>query len=101
MPDTTQQRFIVAVGDGAVGKSTTLDTLTNLLGPDNVSHVRAELFAQRFQLTMTLGKLANVSYNTGEIDESAEATIKEFTAGDRITSIARAFPVSWHAQRRG
>ncbi len=84
VPDTTQQRFIVAVGDGAVGKSTTLDTLTNLLGPDNVSHVRAELFAQRFQLTMTLGKLANVSYDTGEIDESAEATIKEFTAGDRM-----------------
>lgn len=82
--DTTQQRFIVAVGEGENGKSVVLDTLTNILGPDNVSHVRAELFAQRFQLTMTLGKLANISYDTGEIDESAEATIKEFTGGDRM-----------------
>jgi putative DNA primase/helicase len=82
--DTTQQRFVVAVGDGQNGKSVLLDVLTALLGPDNVSHIRAELFAQRFQLTPTLGKLANISYDTGKIDESAEATIKEFTAGDRM-----------------
>lgn len=83
-PDTSLQRFIVAVGEGANGKSVMLDTLTAMLGPENVSHIRAELFAQRFQLTMTLGKLANVSYDTGEIDGSAEATIKEFTGGDRM-----------------
>jgi putative DNA primase/helicase len=83
-PDTSQQRFIVVVGDGENGKSVVLDLLTAVLGPENVSHIRAELFAQRFQLTMTLGKLANISYDTGEIDESAEATIKEFTGGDRM-----------------
>ena len=83
-PDTSQQRFVVIVGEGANGKSVMLDVLAALLGPDNVSHVRVELFAQRFQLTMTLGKLANISYDTGEIDESAEATIKEFTGGDRM-----------------
>jgi putative DNA primase/helicase len=82
--DTTQQRFVVAVGEGENGKSVVLDLLTAMLGPENVSHVRVELFAQRFQLTMTLGKLANISYDTGEIDESAEATIKEFTGGDRM-----------------
>jgi putative DNA primase/helicase len=60
-PDTSQQRFVVAVGEGQNGKSVALDVLTALLGPENVSHVRAELFAQRFQLTMTLGKLANVT----------------------------------------
>src|SRR5439155_21060286 len=69
---------------GANGKSVVLDTLTSVLGPENVSHVRAELFAQRFQLTSSLGKLANISYDTGEINESAEATIKEFTGGDRM-----------------
>jgi putative DNA primase/helicase len=82
--DTSQQQFIVAVGDGQNGKSVMLDLLTAVLGPENVSHIRAELFAQRFQLTPTLGKLANISYDTGEIDESAEATIKEFTGGDRM-----------------
>ena len=82
--DTTQQQFVVAVGQGQNGKSVALDVLSGLLGPENVSHVRVELFAQRFQLTMTLGKLANISYDTGRIDESAEATIKEFTGGDRM-----------------
>jgi uncharacterized protein DUF5906 len=82
--DTTQQKLVVAVGDGQNGKSVALDVLTATLGPEKVSDVRLELFAQRFQLTMTLGKLANISYDTGKIDESAEATIKEFTGGDRM-----------------
>ena len=82
--DTTQQRFIIAVGEGENGKSVVLDVLTAMLGPENVAHVPVEVFAQRFQLTMTLGKLANISFDTGEIDESAEATIKQFTGGDRM-----------------
>ena len=60
MADTTQQRFVVAVGEGENGKSVMLDLLTAVLGVENVSHVPVEVFAQRFQLTMTLGKLANI-----------------------------------------
>jgi putative DNA primase/helicase len=82
--DTSHQRFIVALGDGQNGKSVLLDILTAVLGPENVSHIPVEVFGQRFQLTMTLGKLANISYDTGKIGESAEATIKQFTGGDRM-----------------
>jgi phage/plasmid-associated DNA primase len=65
--------------------------------PTTVSHVRVELFAQRFQLTMTLGKLANISYDTGKIDESAEATIKEFTSGDRMYFDRKGLRIRPHA----
>jgi putative DNA primase/helicase len=82
--DTTQQKFVVAIGEGQNGKSVMLDVLTALLGPDNVSHVPFEVFGKRFQLTVTLGKLANISSDAGRVDESAEGAIKQFAGGDRM-----------------
>jgi putative DNA primase/helicase len=81
-PDTTMQKFLVVVGEGANGKSAFADTLTALLGNDNVSHVPLELFGERFQLTVTLGKLANVATEIGEIDRAAEGILKAYTSGD-------------------
>jgi P4 family phage/plasmid primase-like protien len=79
-----RQKFLVLEGDGANGKTVLLDVLTNLLGPSNVSHVPLEMFAQRFQLTVTLGKLANIVSEVGEIDRVAEGTLKAFTSRDRM-----------------
>ena len=58
--------------------------LTALLGATNVSHVPVELFDRRFQLTPTLGKLANIATEVGEISRGAEAVLKAFTSGDRM-----------------
>jgi P4 family phage/plasmid primase-like protien len=82
--DTTQHKFVVAEGEGANGKSVLLDVLTALLGPENVAHVPLEMFGNRFQLTPTVGKLANVCAEVGEIDRVAEGFLKQFTAGDRM-----------------
>lgn len=62
----------------------TLDVLAALLGAANVSHVPVELFDRRFQLTPTLGKLANIATEVGEISRGAEAVLKAFTSGDRM-----------------
>jgi P4 family phage/plasmid primase-like protien len=82
--DTSFQRFLVLYGEGATGKTVTLDVLTALLGAANVSHVPVELFDRRFQLTPTLGKLANIATEVGEISRGAEAVLKAFTSGDRM-----------------
>jgi putative DNA primase/helicase len=82
--DTTQQKFVMAEGEGANGKSVLLDVLTSLLGPENVAHVPLEMFGHRFQLTATLGKLANICAEVGQIDRVAEGFLKQFTAGDRM-----------------
>jgi len=83
-PDTNQQKFLILEGEGANGKSVYLAAMEALLGRENVSHVPLEIFGQRFQLTSTLGKLANVCADCGEIDAVAEGYLKSFTSGDRM-----------------
>jgi P4 family phage/plasmid primase-like protien len=84
-PDTSIQRFLFLEGEGSNGKSVVCAVLTAVLGPDNVSHVSLEMFAKDFVLTQTLGKLANIAAEVGEIDKMAEGYLKSFTAGDRMT----------------
>lgn len=80
--DTTQHAFVIFEGEGANGKSVVCHALRHLLGPDNVSAVPLEVFGARFQLVPTLGKLANIVPEMGEVDRVAEGYLKPFTAGD-------------------
>src|SRR5262249_34236655 len=82
--DTSQEKFLMLEGEGANGKSVLLDVLTALLDPSNVSHVPLESFGDKFQLTMTIGKLANIASEVGEINRVAEGVLKSFTSGDRM-----------------
>lgn len=84
VPDTSLQRLIAYTGDGGNGKSVACAVQTAVLGVDNVSSVSLENFAMRFQLHSTLGKLANIIPEVGEIDRVAEGMIKAFTSGDRM-----------------
>jgi putative DNA primase/helicase len=83
-PDTSQQRFLLLEGEGSNGKSVVCAALTALLGDGNVAHVPLEMFGQRFALTQTLGKLANIASEVGELDRVAEGVLKSFTSGDRM-----------------
>jgi putative DNA primase/helicase len=82
--DNSRQKFVLFAGEGANGKSVVLAVLTRLLGPDNVSHVPLEMFGDRFQLTQTIGELANIASEIGEVTRVAEGCLKAFTAGDRM-----------------
>jgi P4 family phage/plasmid primase-like protien len=85
VPDTTQQKFLMLYGEGNNGKSVVCAALTALLGEANVSQVALENFANRFALAQTLGKLANIASEVGELDKAAEGTLKAFTSGDRMS----------------
>jgi P4 family phage/plasmid primase-like protien len=80
--DTSFHKFLILMGEGANGKTVLLLALEALLGSDNVSHVPLELFGERFQLTPTLGKLANVVSEIGNPNRVAEGYLKSFVAGD-------------------
>lgn len=82
--DTRFQRFLIAVGEGANGKSVACAALTALLGIDNVSHVPLEEFGGRFALYRTYGKTANICAEIGETDRVSEGQLKQFTSGDRM-----------------
>jgi len=82
LPDVTQQKFLMMVGEGSNGKSVACSVLTALLGEENVSNVPLELFGDKFRLAGTLGKLANIVTEVGELDKIAEGQIKAFVVGD-------------------
>jgi putative DNA primase/helicase len=83
-PDTQHQKFLVLEGEGDNGKSVTLEILTHMIGEQNVSQVPLELFGARFQLTRSIGKLANICAEVGELSTVAEGVLKQFTGGDRM-----------------
>lgn len=75
---------MILEGEGANGKSVFTKVVVALLGRGNVSHVPLEIFGQRFALAPTLGKLANISGEIGELDSVAEGQLKAFVAGDSM-----------------
>jgi putative DNA primase/helicase len=84
LPDTSKQRFLLMLGEGANGKSVICAALRALLGEENVSSVPLELFGEKFHLSETLGKLANIVAEVGELDRVAEGQLKAFVSGDPI-----------------
>src|SRR5262249_54524254 len=70
--------------EGANGKSVVCAVLQGLLGEGNVSTVPLELFADKFRLAGTLGKLANLVAEVGELDRVAEGQLKAFVGGDAM-----------------
>ena len=83
-PDTSRQKFLVLEGEGSNGKSVVCAALEAVLGKENCSHVPLEVFGERFQLTPTIGKLANICSEVGELDKVAEGFLKSFTSGDTM-----------------
>ncbi len=83
-PDTRYQKFLLLEGEGANGKSVYCGVLKALLGSSNVSHVPLEMFGEHFQLTSTLGRLANIATECGELDKVAEGALKAFVGGDSM-----------------
>ena len=83
--DSSQQRFVIAVGDGANGKKVLLDTLEGLVGKENCSAVALEDFGGRFDLAATVGKLVNVCSEVGDVTTLPEGKLKAFVAGDLMT----------------
>jgi len=79
-PDTSRQKFIVFEGEGSNGKSVVCAALEAMLGTGNCAHVPLEVFGERFQLTPTIGKLANIASEVGELDKAAEGFLKSFTS---------------------
>lgn len=81
-PTLSYQKFLFNVGEGANGKSVFCAALRAMLGTENVTAVPLEQFGLPYSLYPTLGKLANIASEVGEIDRAAEGILKAFTSGD-------------------
>lgn len=83
--DTSYQRFLIAHGEGANGKSVACAALTALLGPENVSNLSLDQFAGEFGLMETHGKLLNIAAEISDMERVHEGVIKMLVSGDRVT----------------
>ena len=73
------------IGEGSNGKSVICKVFTLLLGEENVSSEPLEMFTDKFRLYNTLGKLANITAEVGELDKVAEGLLKAFVVGDPMS----------------
>lgn len=80
--NTSQQKFLVMIGEGRNGKSAVTAGKIAVLGEENVSHVAMEDFGERFALGTTLGKLANFANEIGDPARVAERQLKQYVSGD-------------------
>jgi putative DNA primase/helicase len=84
--DTSFENFMLFPGEGGTGKTLTCTVLRAVLGSAAVSSVPLEAFnsSRTFPLAETVGKLANVAEEIGEIDKAAEGLLKQYVSGSPI-----------------
>lgn len=84
--DTTYEKMMFFLGEGANGKSVFLAVMKALLGKENFSTVDLEGFkpTSRFALANTHGKLANIVGDLNEVDKIGEGVLKQYVTGEEM-----------------
>jgi len=84
--DTSFENFMLFPGEAGTGKTLTCTVLRAMLGPAAVSSVPLEAFnsSRTFPLAETVGKLANIAEEIGDIDKAAEGLLKQYVSGSPI-----------------
>ena len=78
------EKFLIAVGHGANGKSTVLRVWEQMLGSNNVSHATLEAIAKDSHLYAMLGKLANIASDMKRMEKTEEGRLKMLVSGEPI-----------------
>ena len=87
VPDRSQQKGVLLLGEGGTGKSTFLRVATAFLGENNVSTVDLhKLEGDRFATSQLVGKLANISADLPSKHLEDTAVFKAVTGGDRLAA---------------
>ena len=96
-PDLREQKFLLCVGEGAIGKGVTFEIIEALVGRENCSQVSLTRFGNAFGLANTVGKVLNATNESSAfVEDEAETILKAFVAGDRLT-FERKFKEPIHA----
>lgn len=84
--DTSFENFMLIPGEGGTGKTLTCTVLRAMLGSAAISSVPLEAFnsSRTFPLAETVGKLANIAEEIGDIDKAAEGLLKQYVSGSLI-----------------
>lgn len=84
-PDTSIQKAILLLGDGANGKSTYLRAVLTFIGKDNAGAVSLhKLENDRFSAARLIGRLANICPDLPGTDLTSTSVFKAITGGDAM-----------------
>ncbi len=87
VPDTSLQKALLLVGDGANGKSTFLDALRGFLGEHNCTSLSLTALEQeRFAPARLVGKLANLCHDLPAASVRSSSIFRAVVAGDPIAA---------------
>jgi putative DNA primase/helicase len=87
LPDTSIQKAVLLLGEGANGKSVWLNLLQTFLGRENVSALSLHrLEADKFAASRLVGKLANIGTDLPTAALASTSMFKALTGGDSITA---------------
>jgi putative DNA primase/helicase len=87
LPDTSIQKAVLAVGEGANGKSVFLTLLEDFLGKENVSSVALhKIESDKFAASRLVGKLANICADLPTAALAGTSMFKALCGGDLINA---------------
>ena len=87
LPDTSIQKAVLLLGEGANGKSVWLNLLEKFLGRENVSTLSLHrLEADKFCAARLVGKLCNIGTDLPTSALAGTSLFKALTGGDTITA---------------
>ncbi len=95
LPDTSIQKAVLLLGEGANGKSVWLNLLITFLGKENVSTLSLhKLESDKFAVARLVGKLANCGLDLPTKMLAGTSMFKNLTGGD-VVSAERKFETSF------
>lgn len=83
-PSAKYQKAFMLLGQGANGKSTFIDMLSNFLGSDNIASLGLEELNSRFKVAELTGKLANFGDDIDSSYMDKSGNFKKLVTGDRL-----------------
>jgi len=87
LPDTSIQKAVLLLGEGANGKSVWLNLMLNYLGRENVSTLSLHrIEADKFAAARLVGKLCNTGSDLPTVALAGTSMFKALTGGDTITA---------------
>lgn len=88
------EKIVMFLGEGHNGKSTLLEVISEVLGPDNISHVSIhQLIEERFARAELDGKMANIYADISANEITNLGVIKSLVTGEPIMAEYKGQPI--------
>ena len=85
MPHVEYQKAFILLGPPGTGKTTFINTITEMIGRENISSLKLEDLNHRFRAVEIIDKMANLGDDISDKMVDDSASFKSFVTGDSTT----------------